>query len=90
MKPKVSTEMPSAMIASGFACRIAIKNVASEGDIEDQADVSHLRTGEVFENRNQVKKFVIVSVREPTADGNGMLRVENVGCWRVVDNDSLS
>lgn len=32
---KVSTETPSAMIASLFACRIALGKVASKGDIED-------------------------------------------------------
>ncbi len=92
MKSKVSTETPSAMIASVFACMIAIKNIAiaSKGDIEDQADISHLRAGEVFENWDQVKKLVIVSVGKPTADGNGMLRVENIRSRRVIDNDGFS
>lgn len=28
-----------------------------------------------------------MSIREPTADGNGVLWVKDVRCWRVVDDD---
>ena len=31
-----------------------------------------------------------MSIREPTADRNGMLGMENVGCWRIVDNDGFA
>jgi hypothetical protein len=31
-----------------------------------------------------------VSVREPTADRHGVLRVENVGCRGIVDDDCFS
>jgi hypothetical protein len=30
-----------------------------------------------------------VGIRKPTADWNSMLWMENVRCWRVVDDDSL-
>jgi hypothetical protein len=51
---------------------------ASEGDIEDEAYVSHLRAGEILENGNEIEKFVVVSIGEPTADGNGVLGVEDI------------
>ena len=31
-----------------------------------------------------------MSVREPAADGNRMLRVKYVRCWRIVDDNRLS
>jgi hypothetical protein len=31
-----------------------------------------------------------VSIGEPTTDRNGVLGMENVGCWRVVDDDSFA
>jgi hypothetical protein len=43
MEPKVSTETPSAMIASLCCMQDRTSKIASEGDIEDQADISHLR-----------------------------------------------
>jgi hypothetical protein len=29
-------------------------------------------------------------IREPTTDRYGVLRVEDVRCWRIVDDDSFS
>jgi hypothetical protein len=29
-------------------------------------------------------------IREPTTDRYGVLRVEDVGCWRIVDDDGFS
>jgi len=31
-----------------------------------------------------------MSVGEPTADRDGVLGVEDVGCWGIVDDDGLS
>ena len=31
-----------------------------------------------------------MSIGEPTADRNGVLGVENVGCWGIVDDDGFS
>lgn len=58
-------------------------------NIEDQAHVADLGAGKVLENRNEVQEFVVVRVREPAADGNGVLRVENVRRGRVVDDDGV-
>lgn len=57
-----------------------------ESDIEDQADVPDSGTSQVLENRDQIKQFVVVCVREPTANRHGVLGVENVGCRRVIDD----
>ena len=43
----------------------------------------------VFEYGYQVEEFVIVGVREPAADRDGVLRVEDIRGWRVVDNDGI-
>lgn len=63
--------------------------VSSESDIEDQADVLHVGACQVFENWDEVKQLVVVGVREPTADGYGVLRVEDVGRRRIVDDDRV-
>ena len=47
-------------------------------------------SGKVFENRDQIKELIIVSVRKPAANGYRVLGVENVGCRRVVNDDCLS
>jgi hypothetical protein len=31
-----------------------------------------------------------MSVGEPTTDRHSVLRVEDVGCWRIVDDDGFS
>ena len=46
--------------------------------------------GEVFEDGDEVEEFVVVGGGEPAADGHGVLRVEDVGCGRVVDYDCLA
>jgi hypothetical protein len=43
----------------------------------------------VLEDGYQIEKFVIVGIREPAADWDGMLRVEDVRSWRVVDDDGF-
>jgi hypothetical protein len=48
-----------------------------------------LLASEILEHRYQVEEFVVVCVREPAADGDGVLRMKNVGGGRVVDNDGI-
>jgi hypothetical protein len=63
--------------------------VSLESDVEDQADVGDIGSSEIFENGNKVQQLIVVSIREPTADGDSMLRVENVRRRRVVDDDGI-
>jgi hypothetical protein len=60
-----------------------------KSDIKDQADVPHVGASQVFEDGDEVQQLVVVGIREPTADGNGVLRVEDVRCRRVVDDDGV-
>lgn len=48
-----------------------------------------LGPSKIFENRNKIKQFIVVCVREPAADGYRVLRVEDVGSRGVVDDDSV-
>lgn len=57
-----------------------------ESDIENQADVPDSGASQVLENRDQIEQFVIVRIREPTADRHRVLGVENVRSRRVVDD----
>ncbi len=61
----------------------------SKSDIQNQADILYDRASKILEDRDEVEKFVVVRIREPTADGNGMLRVEDVRGRRVVDDDGV-
>lgn len=61
-----------------------------QGDVEHEADVAHLRAGQVLQDGDQVQQLVVVRVGEPAADGDGVLRVEDVGGGRVVDDDGLA
>jgi hypothetical protein len=49
-----------------------------------------LRISEIFEDRDQIKKLIIMGVREPAADGYRVLRVEYIGRGRIINNDSVS
>lgn len=60
-----------------------------KSDVQYQADVGDVGARQVLEDRNKIKEFVIVGIQEPTADGNGMLWVENVRRRRVVDDDGV-
>lgn len=66
-----------------------LRSEVSQGDVQDHTDILDLSPGKVLENRNEIKQFVVVSVREPAADRNGVLRVENVRSWRIVNNDRV-
>ena len=48
-----------------------------------------MAASEVFEDGYQIEEFVIVRVREPAADRDGVLRVEDVRRGRVVDDDGV-
>lgn len=47
-------------------------------NIENQTDIADLVACEIFQNGDKVEELVVMGVREPAADGNGMLWVENV------------
>jgi len=49
----------------------------------------NVRVGQILENGNEIQQLVVVSIREPTADGNGVLGMEDVGCRGVVNDDCL-
>lgn len=59
-------------------------------NVKDQTDILYLSSSKVFENRDQIKKLIVVSIRKPAADRYRVLGMENIGCRRVVNNDCLS
>jgi hypothetical protein len=63
------------------------KTVVSKGNVQDHADILDLGPSQILENRDEVQQFIVVSVREPAADGYSVLRVEDVRSRRVVDNN---
>lgn len=75
---------------SGRKCKRERQEKKSQRNVEDETDILDLRAGQIFENRNQVKKLVIVGIGEPAADGDGVLRMEDIRGGRVVDDDRLS
>lgn len=62
----------------------------SQSDVQDHADILDLLSGKILKNRDQVKQFVVMCVREPAADGYRVLRMKDVGGWGVVNDDSFS
>lgn len=60
-----------------------------QSNVQHQTDVADLLASEVLEHWYQVEEFVVVCVREPAADGNGVLRMEDVGSGRIVDDDGV-
>ena len=61
----------------------------SQGNIEHQTNIADLFASKILEDGYQIEEFVIMGVREPAADRDGVLRVEDVRRGRVVDNDSV-
>lgn len=59
----------------------------SQGNVQDHADILDLRPSKILENRDEVKQFIVVCVREPATDGYRVLRVEDVGGWGVINDD---
>lgn len=58
----------------------------SQADVQDHADILDLGPSKILENRDKVKQFIVVCVREPAADGNRVLRVEDVGSRRIIND----
>jgi len=48
-----------------------------------------LRTGQVFQYWNEIEELIVVCVGKPAADWNGMLWVEDVRGWRIVNDDRV-
>lgn len=63
------------------------KTFVSEGNVQDHADILDLGPSQILENGDEVQQFVVVSVREPAADGYRVLGVEDVRRGRVVDDN---
>ena len=62
----------------------------SQGDIQDHADILDLCPSKILKNRNKIKQFIVMCVREPATDGYRVLRVEDVRGGRVVDDDGFA
>ena len=45
--------------------------------------------GQVGEERAQITQLLIMGVSEPRGNRNSVIRVENVGCGRGVNDDSV-
>jgi hypothetical protein len=61
----------------------------SESDVENEAHVPDLVRRQVFQDRYEIQELIVVRVREPAAYRQCMLRVEDVGRWRIVDDDGV-
>lgn len=57
-------------------CRASVQTL--QCNVKNQTNVLHLCTSEIFQNGNQIKKLIIMGVREPAADGYRVLRVEYI------------
>lgn len=64
--------------------------MVSKGNVQHHADILDLGPSQILENRDEVQQFVVVSVREPAADGYRVLRVEDVRRRRVINDDGFS
>jgi hypothetical protein len=63
--------------------------VSLESDIENQTNIRNSWTGKIFKHGYQVQKFIIMCIRKPTAYRHSMLRVEDVGCRGIVDDNGV-
>lgn len=50
----------------------------SQGYVKDQTDIPDLRACEILQDRDEVEQLVVMCVREPAADRNGMLWMKDV------------
>ena len=64
-------------------------NSCLQSNIKHQTDIADLLAGKILKHGYQVEELVVVCVREPAADGNGVLRVEDVRGGRVVDDNGV-
>lgn len=60
-----------------------------QGAVQDHADILDLGPCEILENRDEIEQLIVMSVREPATDGNRVLRVEDVGCGGIIDDDGF-
>lgn len=58
--------------------RVKVWKRALESDVKNEADILNLRPSQVLEHRYQIEQLIIVRIRKPTADGDGVLWVEYV------------
>ena len=58
--------------------------------VQYQAHISDLRGGQVFQDGDEIHQLVVVSIGEPRGDWDGVLRVEDVGRGRVVNDDGFA
>lgn len=83
LRDKYVRAVKQGMRARGI-CRLRLQS-----NIEHETDVADLVASKVFEDGYQIEEFIIVGVREPAADRDGVLWVEDVGSGRVVDDDGI-
>ena len=69
-------------------CRASVQTL--QCNVKNQTHVLHLCTSKIFQNGDQIKKLIIMGVREPAADGYRVLRVEYIGRGRIIDNYRVS
>ncbi len=69
---------------------LAARGEILQRHVQHQADVPDVGGGEVFQHGDQIQKLVVVGVGEPRRDRDSVLRVEDVGCRGVVNNDCLA
>lgn len=81
--------MVDGRVCGRFAARSTSTQLCLERDVKHKADILNIRMGQILENGDEVQQLVVVRIREPTADGNGVLGMEYVGCRGVVNDDRL-
>lgn len=91
LAPKVTETTRSKGESGGISGvrRVRRGHCGSQANVQNHADILDLGTRKILKNRNEVKQFIVVCVREPAADGDRVLRVEDVGSWRIVDDDGF-
>lgn len=58
-------------------------------NVQHKTDVADLWSREILEYGDEIEKLVVMRVGEPAADRDCVLRVEDVRCRRVVDDDGF-
>jgi hypothetical protein len=58
-----------------------------QGAVQNHADILDLGPCKILQNRDEIEQLIVVSVREPATDGNRVLRVEDVGCGGIINDD---
>ena len=58
--------------------KIPLCRKRSDRHIQDQRHICHLRASQILQYGDQIQQFVVVRIREPTANRHRVLRVKNV------------